>query len=84
MGIVVCVVFVFYQNYPHDQLRSIDDYGYYRATHRLWCSVKGNRFAPNELYLPLSKEFGKIKTHQLWLEYYPSKFSGDEWREELN
>lgn len=62
----------------------INDYGYYRATHRLWCSVKANRFEPNELYLPLSEEFGKIKSHQLWLEYYPSKFFGYKWREELN
>ena len=84
MGIVVCVVFVFCQHYPHDQLHNIDDYGYYGATHRLWCSVKANRFAPNELYLPLAEEFGKIKSHELWLEYYPSKFFGDEWREELN
>ena len=84
MGIAVCIVFVFCRHYPLDQLCSIDDYGYYRATHRLWCFVKANGFAPNGLYIPLSEEFGKIKLHQLWLEYYPSTFFGDEWRKELN
>ena len=60
MGIAVCVIFVFCQHYPHDQLRSIDDYGYYRATHRLWCSVKANRFAPNELYLLYRKNLVRL------------------------
>nr|POE58298.1 hypothetical protein CFP56_05243 [Quercus suber] len=40
---------------------------------------KSTKFLKN-----LKEEFGKIKSHQLWLEYYPSKFFGDEWREELN
>ncbi|XP_050253437.1 disease resistance protein RPV1-like [Quercus robur] len=84
MGIAVCVVFEFCQLYPLDQLCSFDDYGYCRATQRLWCSVKANGFAPNGLYLPLSEEFGNIKSYQLWLEYYPSTSLGDEWRKELN
>ena len=84
MGIAVCVVFEFCQLYPLDQLCSIDDYGYYRATQRLWCSIKANGLAPNGLCLPLSEEFGNIKSYQLWLEYYPSTFFGDEWTKELN
>uniref|UniRef100_A0A7N2MGU5 TMV resistance protein N-like n=1 Tax=Quercus lobata TaxID=97700 RepID=A0A7N2MGU5_QUELO len=84
MGIAMCVVFGFCRLYPLEQLCSINDYGYYKATQRLWCSIKANGFIANRLYLPLLEEFGNIKSYQLWLEYYPSTFFGDEWTKELN
>ena len=36
------------------------------------------------MIFPLSEEFGKIESNQLWLEYIPSRHLGSDWEEKLN
>ena len=76
-GIAVCVVHVFRQHHPFDQLE-YEDLGYFKVTHTLHCSVKVNRneldgCSRNELdgcSIILSEEFGKIESHHLFLRYF--------------
>ena len=79
MGIAVCAVFVFCQHLPLHQL-CIEDIGYMKRTHGLGCSIGGYE----RLSLLLSEEFGKIESHQLWLEYIPSTHFREKWKEILN
>ena len=79
MGIAVCAIFVFRQHQPLHQLH-IQDCGNMIGTHYLWRSVGGSRLVGRIL----SEEFGKIESHQLWLEYIPITSFGVNWKEILN
>nr|POF25890.1 disease resistance protein rrs1 [Quercus suber] len=76
MGIAVCTVFVFRKHHPLHQLH-IRDYGDMIGTHYLGCSIGGLE----KVSLILSEEFGKIESYQLWLEYFPSTYFGEYWKE---
>ncbi|GMY19604.1 disease resistance-like protein csa1, partial [Fagus crenata] len=71
MGIAVCVVHVFRQHHPLDQLKII---------HRL--SVKVNRVELASVGLVLSEEYGKIESHHRLLLYFT--FSREECKEALS
>ena len=78
MGIAVCIVFVFRQHLPLHQL-CIEDIGYMISTHKLHCSIGGYGSG-----FFLSEEFGKIESHQLCLEYFPSTCFREKWKRILN
>ncbi|XP_075657557.1 TMV resistance protein N-like [Castanea sativa] len=80
MGIVVCAVFVFRKHHPLHQLH-IQDYGDWIGTHELRCSFGGSGIS---LSIILSEEFGKIESYQLCLQYYPSTYFREDWKEILN
>ena len=66
IGIAVCAVFIFRQHHPLHQLQIYDDTDII-VTHSLLCLVDGKGFER----IRLSEEFGKIESHQLWVEYLP-------------
>ena len=67
IGIVVCAVFIFHQHHPLHQLQ-IYNFIDIIVTHWVLCFVDGKEFE----CIILSEEFGKIESHQLWVEYVPS------------
>ncbi len=92
-GITVCVVHVFRQHHPLDQihfedfedfgdLEDFEDFEDYKITHYLWCSVKVNGVQLDRVGLRLSEEFGKIESHHRWLLYY--NFSQEYYKEALS
>nr|POE74854.1 tmv resistance protein n [Quercus suber] len=82
MGIVVCAVFVVRQHLSLHQLH-IEDYGYTIGMHYIAC-LFGNKCRGRGLRCILSEEFGKIESHQLWLEYFPSTYFEEDWEEMFN
>ena len=82
-GIAVCAVYIFCQHHPFHQLHT-ENYRYMISTHKVCCFVKANGHQSTRVILPLSEEFGKIESYQLWLEYIPSRHLGSDWEEKLN
>ena len=72
MGIVLCVVFVYCQHPPFDQLQSCSVGFFGTFMHELRCSINADGCEIDIRSLLLSEEFGKIESHQLWVEYVPS------------
>ena len=92
-GITVCIVHVFRQHHPLDQIHfedfedfgdfeDFEDFEDYKITHYLWCSVKVNGVQLDRVGLRLSEEFGKIELHHRWLLYY--NFSREYHKEALS
>ena len=84
MGIAVCVVYIFRQHHPLQQLH-IHNFRGTIFTHWLSCFVEANGYRSLEAWLPLSEEFGKIESYHLWLEniFYNARFEGHR-KEELD
>ena len=83
MGLVGCLVFVFRQHHPFDQLHIFHWRGN-RYTHELICSIYANGCEIGKRELPVSEEFGKIESCQLLLFFLPSIYFWRDWKEELN
>ena len=80
MGIAVCVVFVFRQHNPLDQL-DFKDWGRHRFTHELSCSIESKKIQIDVVAHGFSEKFGKIEPYHLWLQYLPSQFFNKGWEE---
>ena len=80
MGIAICAVFIFQEHHPVNQ----PDWRYSKITHELVCSIRANEYECAILNFPLSEEFCKIKSHHLWLQYFPSLFFNRGWKQALN
>ena len=83
IGIAVCVAYVFRQHHPLDKLE-IEYMGFFKFTHKLWCSVIANEYQYTTRGISLTEEFGNVESNHLWLEYYPFQYFGEDWIEELN
>uniref|UniRef100_A0A7N2MVU1 ADP-ribosyl cyclase/cyclic ADP-ribose hydrolase n=1 Tax=Quercus lobata TaxID=97700 RepID=A0A7N2MVU1_QUELO len=83
VGIAVCVVFVFRQHNPLDQL-DFKDWGLHRFTHELLCSIESKKNQIDEVAHGFSEKFGKIERHHLWLQYFPSQFFKKDWKDVLS
>nr|POF00759.1 disease resistance-like protein csa1 [Quercus suber] len=85
MGIVLCVVFVFRQHHPFDQLQSCSVGFFGTFTHELRCSIIADGCEIDTRSLLLSEEFGKIESYHLLLYYLPSRdfISFGNWKEKL-
>ena len=85
MGIVLCVVFVFCQHHPFDQLQSCSVGFFGTFMHELRCSINTDGCEIDTRSLLLSKEFGKIESYHLLLYYLPSRdfISFGNWKEKL-
>ena len=83
MRIAVCVVFVFRQHNPLDQL-DFKDWGRHRFTHELSCSIESKKVQIDVVAHGFSEKFGKIERHHLWLQYFPSQFFKKDWKDVLS
>ena len=83
MGIAVCVVFVFRQHNPLDQL-DFKDWGRHRFTHELSCSIESKKIQIDVVTHGFFEKFGKIERHHLWLQYFPSQFFKKDWKDVLS
>ncbi|KAL4632214.1 hypothetical protein ACB092_04G035700 [Castanea dentata] len=86
MGIVMCVVFVFYQHSPFESFDQLDfeDLGHNKYTHKLSCSIEFNNYEIFGVANGFSEEFGKIELYHLWLQYLPSQFFNEDWEKLLS
>ena len=64
VGIFVCVVYLFHQHIPFDQLDFLH-LARHRFTHNLSWSIELNEYKINEQINGFSKEFGKIELYHL-------------------
>ena len=69
-GIAVCAVYIFCQHHPFHQLHIKGEIEGMIYTHVLRCFFRPNRHRFPLVYLPLSEEFGKIESYNLWFEYF--------------
>ena len=87
MGIVLCVIFVFRQHHPFDQLQIENcSVGFFCTfKHELRCSINADGCEIDTRSLSLSEEFGKIESYHLLLFYLPSRdfISFGNWKEKL-
>ena len=58
--------------------------GFFKFTHKLWCSVVANEYQYSTRGISLTEEFGNVESNHLWLEYYPFQYFEEDWIEELN